>query len=352
MRPTALLSVIAALTAALLTDARAAGQQPAPEAAFVAFRFDGTRAIATLKVLDTPLQQITDGLSGEPMARFGYPYFEPPAPWREESAAGMNMGDRWVIHTGPGQAFQAETERIVGGNAGCQNAVGVLLHVVPEQAAAFTALSAKYFLAERAVGALPSRAQSTVAVVPSPSTAAFRQTLEGTLNALLARELPRVQAEAAPEFARMASSPVDYHRSWARQRQAVDDAMQRGRGQLRYDIQSFRLAPDGVPLHFVRAEWAVERRQGFASAMWLRGEQSIDTIETNLRPASWLRMFEFQGSVARVHQGLVLNVFDWNRDGWGEVLMAQGGYESMRISLLEYSPTGFRPTGIQYTYGC
>jgi len=32
--------------------------------------------------------------------------------------------------------------------------------------------------------------------------------------------------------------------------------------------------------------------------------------------------------------------------------MAQGGYESLAISLLEYSATGFHPTGIEYAFGC
>jgi hypothetical protein len=176
--------------------------------------------------------------------------------------------------------------------------------------------------------------------------------LEATLNALLARELPRIRTDAGRELARMASSPVAYHRSWARQQQAVDEAMRRGRGTLTYDIQSFRLAPDGVLLHFVRAEWAVGQRQGFAASLWLRGEHPVQVIDTNLRPASWLRSFEFQGRVAREHLGLVLNVFDRDHDGWGEVLVANGGYESMSLSMLEYSPTGFRPTGIAYSYGC
>jgi len=59
-----------------------------------------------------------------------------------------------------------------------------------------------------------------------------------------------------------------------------------------------------------------------------------------------------QGSVAHEHLGLVLNVLDRNGDGWGEVLMAQGGYESMSLSLVEYSASGFHPTGIEYAYGC
>ena len=353
MRQAALLAIAAAMTAALLTGVTAAGQQRGPASGFVAFRVDGNHVVATLKVLGIS-KQVTDGLSAEPMARFGYRYFEPPPEWREENAADMRAGDRWQIHAGPGQAFQAETERIVGGNAACQDAIGVLLRVVPEQSDAFSALPAKYFLAERSTALQPSKTESgsVVRVASSPSTAGFRRALESTLNALLARELPRVRADAAPGLARMASSPVGYHRSWARRQQAVEEAMQTGRGALTYDIQSFRLSPDGVPLHFVRAEWAVRRQQGFAASLWLRGEQSVEVIQTNLRPASWLRMFEFGGRVAREHEGLVLNIFDRDHDGWGEVLMAQGGYESMTISLLEYSPTGFQPAGIEYAFGC
>jgi hypothetical protein len=354
MRQAALLASVAAVAAALLIDAAVAGQEPGPGSALVAFRVDSNRVMATLKVMDTLGQQVTEGLSPEPMARLGYRYFDLPAPLRDPGAAEMRTGDRWLIHSAPGQAFQAETERIVGGNPGCQNAIGVLLRVVPEQSDAFSALPAKYFLAERSMAMQPSEANwsSTVGVAPSASGAEFRRALESTLNALLARELPRVLADAAPDLARMASSPVAYHRSWARQQQAVNEAMQSGRGKLSYDIQSFRLAPDGVLLHFVRAEWAVQRRQGFAASLWLRGEQPVEVIQTNLRPASWLRMFEFQNNVRREHLGLVLNVFDRDHDGWGEVLLAQGGYESMSISLLKYSPAGFQPTSVEYTYGC
>jgi hypothetical protein len=354
MRQAAGLASAAAMGAALLTHSTVTGQVPGPESSFVAFRVDGDRVVATIRVMDLSGQHVTDGLSAEPMARFGYRYFDPPALWREQSAADMPSGDRWLIHSAPGQAFQAETERRVGGNADCQEAMGVLLRVVPEQSAAFAALPTKYFLAERSPTLPSSKAESssTVSVARSPSTAGFRGALESTLNALLARELPRVRTEAAAALARSASSPVAYHRSWARRQQALDEAMQRGGGKLTYDIQSFRLSPDRVLLHFVRAEWAVGQRQGFAASLWLRGEQPIEVIETNLRPASWLRMSEFEGKVAREHLGLILNVFDRDHDGWGEVLVARGGYESMRLSLLEYSPTGFQPTGIEYGYGC
>jgi hypothetical protein len=353
MRQVAGLASATAMAATLLTHATVAGQAPGAGSSFIAFRVDGDRVVATIKVTDRSEQQVSERLSPEPMARFGYRYFDPPAQWREQNAAAMRAGEPWLIHSAPGQAFQADAERVVAGNAGCQDATGVLLRVVPEQSQAFTAQPAKYFLTERSTTPPSSRAESSAAVgvASSPATAEFRRAVESTLDALLARELPRVRGEAAPAIARMASSS-GYHRSWARQQQAVDDAMQRGRGKLTFDIQSFRLAPDGVLLHFVRAEWTVGQRQGFAASLWLRGVQAVEVVETNLQPASWLRMFEFQGKIAREHLGLVLNVFDRDRDGWGEVLLARGGYESMGLSLLEYSPTGFQPTGTEFSYGC
>jgi hypothetical protein len=237
---------------------------------------------------------------------------------------------------------------------GCQDAIGVLLRIVPEQSEAFTAIPARYFVAERATATPKSSPDSspTVRAITSPSSSRFRPAVESILNEILARELPRLRAEAEPHVSGMASSSVNYHRSWAQRVRAIEDAMQRGDGRLTYDIQSFRLSPDGVRVHFVRAEWMIRGRQGFAASLWLRGEESLEILETNVRPASWLRTFEFQGAVSREHQGLVLNVFDRNHDGWGEVLMAHAGYESLTISLLEYSASGFHPTGIEYAYGC
>src|SRR5262249_40871504 len=159
-------------------------------------------------------------------------------------------------------------------------------------------------------------------------------------------------ADAAAELDRIASSPDDHLRSWAREQRAVDEAIQRGRGRLKFDVQLFGLAPDRVLLHFVRAEWLVGRRRGFAASLWLRGNERLETLTTNLRPASWLHMSEFHGTLAREHFGLILNTFDRHHDGWGEVLVAHGGYESMTLELLEYSARGLQPTGVEYTFGC
>ncbi len=239
-------------------------------------------------------------------------------------------------------------ERLVGGNLQCTEAVGVLLRVAPDQAGAFAKLPAKYFIAEASGnGAVVSAGTvSTVASEPTPAlNAELRSALESNLTDLLNRELPNVLAEAQPDHVRMAASSVGSHRSWARERQQMDEALKQGRATLTYDVQMFRLSPDRVPVYFVRAEWLVEKKQAFAAAVWLRGNSTLEIVQTNIRPASWLRMFLFQHRVHRDQLGLVLNVFDRDHDGWGEVLFAQAGYESVGLELLELLCVRFRANG-------
>ena len=117
------------------------------------------------------------------------------------------------------------------------------------------------------------------------------------------------------------------------------------------DAQPFRLTPDGVPLIFVRAQWRVGSRQAFAASFWIRSDTGA-IVWKNLRPAAWLRMFEFQGEIGTTLLGLVLNVVDRDRDGWAEVIFLQGGYESITVDLHAISSSGFKPAGISYAYGC
>lgn len=50
-------------------------------------------------------------------------------------------------------------------------------------------------------------------------------------------------------------------------------------------------------------------RLGYRYAEVLKGDH-LAIVSVNLAPASWLRMFEFNGHVSREQSGLVLNVFD------------------------------------------
>ena len=324
--------------------------QSAPPAEYVAFRVDDQHLIATVLVREATAGQVREGLSPRPAARYGYSYFTIPAWWRERPFVAPPLG-RWIVHLSPESVIEATAEDVVGGYAGCEEAVGVLLRATPEHAKKLTASAARYFVASP-FATFPSRTgQSSIGAIPLPPSSRWQAPVEAALDELLARELPRVRSDAAAGLSKMEASTVGYHRSWARERRRVETAMERNEGKRQYDVQAFRLGPVDT-VYFVRAEWLVQGRQGFAASLWLRTEPRVEIIETNLRPASWLRMFEFQGRTTRENLGLVLNVFDRDRDGWGEILFLETGYESFGISLRRYSATGFVPTGLAYGGGC
>jgi hypothetical protein len=182
-------------------------------------------------------------------------------------------------------------------------------------------------------------------------TPALTQQLERLLDEVLERELPKIREAAADEITRMSSSSVDDHRRWAIERRAAEEQLANGRGRLSYDLQAFRLGPGTDVTYFVRAQWLTSGKQAFAAALWLRGDP-LEIIEVDTRAAAWLRMFEFQGRVDTVQFGQVLNVIDRNGDGWAEIVMARGGYESLAIVVDAYSNDGFVPENISFASGC
>jgi hypothetical protein len=336
-----------------LAAATPSGQSPAQSSEYIAFRVDAERVVATLFTKDVEGPQVREGLSPRPVAQFGYEYFDPPNYWPVADAE--SVGDRWVIHTAPGQMFEATVERPVGGYLGCQPAVGVLLRVIPQHTGMFRAVRPRYFVATRAPAETRPPATDPSAVRTRPAstlTPEIRRSIESILETTRARELPRVRADAAPFLQRELSGPYRSDRAWARERLQIEDAMERGLYRLQYNVQAFQLAPDRVPVFFVRAEWLVGKRQGFAASLWLRAGAPVDVLDTNVRPAAWMRSSLFSRGVMPTHMGMILNVLDRDGDGWGEVLFSSEGYEARSISLLEYSPEGFHPAAINLSGGC
>ena len=325
-------------------------EQAAPVAEYIAFRVDDHRLVATT-LLREPAGQIRDEQPTRPAARYGYAHFAVPEWWRERPFVEPSLG-RWMVHIAPGTAIEATAEAVVGGYAQCQEAIGVLLRANPRHTKLLSDSRARYFVASpSAAGSFPANQPSSIGTRPAPSSPGWRAPVESVLDELLARELPRVMATAAPGLSKMEVSSVGYHRSWARERLRIEAAMTRSEATREYDVQAFQLGP-GAPVYFIRAQWLVQGRPGFAASLWLRTEPRVEVIETNLRPASWLRMFEFQGRITRDHMGLVLGVIDRNRDGWGEILFLESGYEGFSLSVRSYSPTGFVPAGPVYASGC
>jgi hypothetical protein len=336
--------VLFAISAGLLIlspprDSIAIARVQENRAEYIAFRVDDRHVVAVVGNDDVP----DEHPGREPIATLGFKFrAADPSTVRPEIAAIR----QWVVHLSPGRHVMATTDHEVQGSAACTGMRGVLLRIDDPQQM-FLNTREKYYVAEPLAGALPpSRARL------ADAGSIDREQIETLLRDVLMRELPGVQAEAKDEIDRLATGDVGYHRTWARRRLQIDEALASGKARLQYDVQGFPLDPSGAPLYFVRAEWRAGGGQAFGAALWIRGGSQLSIVRQDLNPARWLRMFEFQGEISRELYGMVLNFVDRDRDGWGEIVFANGGYESMAITLIELTPGGFESTGIGYNYGC
>ncbi len=282
----------------------------------VAFRFDTQHVVATVKSeLTVSLPQLARDPVPQPLAKYGYPIFDLPPDLQKLVPARIRAGDRWTIHTGPGQMFGATAERIVLGEGGCSHMIGVLLKVDDKDSYAFAGVRAKYYAAERASPRSVEASSPALGDLPAWTlTPEVRAVIDKALATLLPSEL------------------------------------RTGAARLTHDAQPYRLTPDGAPLIFVRAIWREGERQVFAAAVWLRADTG-EVVWKNPRPAAWIGAREFRRGLVTEHLGFILNVVDSNNDGWGEVVFGQLGYESVGVSLLD-ARSGFSAAATGYTYGC
>lgn len=136
--------------------------------------------------------------------------------------------------------------------------------------------------------------------------------------------------------------------------QALDERLAQGEGELFYDLQILRLTPDGKTRFFVRAQWMLDNGIAFLMSAWIRPED-MHVESAGSHPSVVLRMRKFEDPLlpfSLKHLGMVLNVFDRDRDGWGEVLVGRRYYEGGAIELLEYAPSGPQKTRIRHSGGC
>jgi hypothetical protein len=335
--------------AVTLSDGTAIAQTPRPASSFVAFRVDDRHAMAVIAEVADQADSV-DG--SQPAARFGFEYRDADPAIVAAVPKGVFAVKQWTVHLAPGRRVTATAGRIVHGNAACTGLAGMLLRIDPADQQSYAARPEKYFVVDPGDGMRTAPSPPPSALPPSALPPIDRTRLERLLHDLLKRELPAVRNEAASEIDRLAESEVAYQRTWALERRELDAGLEAGKARLEYDVQAFDLERNGPPRYFVRAEWAVNGRPAFGAALWIKGGDAPSIVDQDLSTARWLRMFEFQGKLSPELYGLVLNVFDRDGDGWGEVLMARGGYESNRLELIALTPSGFTTTGISYAYGC
>jgi hypothetical protein len=326
------------------------GYGPQEPDAFLAFRFDSQRVVATLKSdIRVSLPQLGRDLP-QPATKFGYQIFDLPSELQSRVPPSVRPGDRWSIHTAAGQVFDGTVERVVLGEAQCSRMIAAVVKIDDRQAWSFSSVRSKYYVADQSARPMPGEPAPPGELPETIITPEIRRTLDTSLARLLAAELPKVRAETEERVSRAASSADRESREWARGLLAAQTTLGAGGGALTYDAQPYRLTPDGTPMVFVRATWRAGAHPAFAVAAWVRADTG-EIVWRDLRPTAHLRSYEFRHGLSPEQIGLVLNVVDRDGDGWAEVVLVQVGYESVDVSLRE-ARSGFRPSGIGYYYGC
>lgn len=335
--------------------ALSAGESPAPAAGHhIAYRYDSQRIVITLDKLERRPQGAL--VIPEPSSMWGsMPLYETSdaAQQRQwEDSAGVHAGDPWLIEAGGHTRFHGRIERLAVGKALCEAAIVAIVVIDKEDRERFEGMKEAHYLALPATQAesRPSgtkwREPSTRPAKLSPETAAD---LETSLAAEFRNQLADVRWEMESEYQRETQRGASWPEAWRR----YDERLANGEGKLQYEGQELVLTPDGSPRLYIRARWVLEGRVVFLMGAWVKAQNSLQLEGVNVRPALWLRMGEFQHIPLDLeYLGTILNVTDYDADGWGEVIMGEIGYESFALTLYEYSARGLKETGIGFSGGC
>ena len=215
----------------------------------------------------------------------------------------------------------------------CGTTVAAIGEVEEAEQAAFRVLGVKHYLAVREsdfveVGlhpVVPAILTETPALSPSA-----RERLEASLQEQFQRELPRVRRVSAARYALM--SQLGQVHPW----EVRDERLARGEGKLFYDFRAVRVTPDQQDRYYVRARWVLDRETVFLMSAWIWPARDMLVESVYTRPSEWMRMSEFQSErLGFADLGILLNVFDYDGDGWGEVLVAQRRIEGFHMHLLK-----------------
>ena len=270
-------------------------------------------------------------------------------------------GEQWTLSISPELTIPVVIERAVIAPTGCSLALGFLASVPPEERAAYAASSREYFAVRRtAVESVNPPVTANIGELPVwRTTPAAAREIEQQLTDRMKQELSKIDAQLlanAGSPGETAGQTLGDARPRTREWIHADRALARGEGELDYDIQAFRLTPDGQPRLFVRARWKLASAPVFLMTAWFEMDPRKDAAGT-AQPlllsadSSWSRSLR-QGNAGTLGDSLdfqtILNEFDADHDGWAELLVHSydvrpDGNASTSITLYLYTDLGMVP---------
>lgn len=261
---------------------------------------------------------------------------------------------RWRVHLGGTASIETTIEAHADWrDAGCGEVQFAVARVASTDLSAFRAAREKYYLASRETPpGNPGDPGAGRWVVGYPSLSPERiATIKALLKPIM-QQATRVEREK-PGYLADDGISEEAAASMALLR-TTDDAILRGEGEIRFDHQAVRVGPGPDPWLWIRAKWLVNGKSGSFVSLWLPpGEKStpvgVETGQVELMHD--LDMFNWQGFTID-SLGKMLNVFDVDRDGWGEWIIHRQGYEAYGYNLYQMTPTGPVETPLSFWVGC
>lgn len=347
----------------------------AAEPAFFAARYDQTHVVFMV-VAETEAR-----FSNSPMSRLsGTPtkVAAPPKPfaplgglqelWEPDSHAlhffpeiiqQARTGDQWMLDVSPDSTVPVEIERVVVAPTGCTLALGFLAAVAHDFQNNFALSPREYFVVRknRVESADPPATSRTVELSDWKVSPAVGKQIEKQLNKRMLQELAKIDARlianAGSPGATTGESPIGSARPRLKEWIHADRALARGEGTLDYDIRAFRLTPDSAPRLLVRARWKLAEAALFLMTAWFKGGAA--QAELLFADASWSTLLRGSAPSGSLGEDLgfqsVLNEFDADHDGWGELLIRSGQGGSSTIGLYLYTDLGLVPLKTPFRRG-
>jgi hypothetical protein len=259
-----------------------------------------------------------------------------------------HVGEQWLLELSAGSRIPVTVRKPIELVWGCDYhsySAGFIAEVSPPLQSAFAALPQSYFLIHKSPqvsGPAPSSKPAHFATLPDwTPTPEVRSQIEKAIVAGLKDKLAHEQARGA-----YGDLPKQFEQNAAL-----------GKTKLTYEIQAFRLSPDGFPRLFVHARWMVDQQLALLMNLWLRvgTEVKIEPLDDESTRDLWLSAKSPESlreeQVGFGQLGQVLNVFD-RADGYGDVLIYFPGYEGYKIRLFRYTDAGLVATKTSHGDGC
>lgn len=335
---------------------------------FIALRYDKTHVVFLFGnnigfMLKGPDEEKMLHSLPNPVTKYGVaPTSEPdPKLWDSlrQNFEGAHVGERWQLEVSSGARIPVVVQKPIEMTWGCEYysyASGFIAEVAPESQSAFEASPSNYFLihtfSEQATS-VTKPVQTTIGALrdwkPTPEIALQ---IEQVITTRIKEELAKQHSK--PDIS-VGETNTDENRDTVQEAWRQFEAkVASGEGKLTYDMQAFRLSPDGLPRLFVRARWMVDHKRALLVSMWLRAGARVtaETDEEGGARAMWLsKGFYSEDEMVLSQLGEVLNVFD-RPDGYGDVLVYIPGYEGYDIHLFRYTDAGLAATKISQGDGC